>query len=121
MEETNTLDLRCPKCSQPLAVARYRCEDCNLTVDGRVEIPPLARLDMNEQAFVIAFIKVHGNIKRMGELFGISYPTVKSRLNAIGARLDAGFEAPPERNEILDRLDRGEIDVGEALKLLDKI
>ena len=64
---------------------------------------------------------MHGNIKRMGQLFDISYPTVKSRLNAIARKLDTNFEVPPERNEILDRLGKGDISVEEALRLLDQL
>jgi|SRR5687767_11025586 hypothetical protein len=121
MENQNPLDLLCPSCSRPLTIARYRCEGCNLTVDGALTVPPLSRLAMTEQAFVIAFVRVHGNLKRMEQLFGISYPTVKSRLNAIARKLDSNFEVPPGRSEILDRLGRGEIKVEEALKLLDQL
>lgn len=121
MEAQNPLDLQCPSCSRSLAITRYCCEDCNLTVDGSLQIPALARLSMTEQAFVIAFVRVHGNLKRMEQLFNISYPTVKSRLNAIAKKLDANFEVPPGRTEILDRLGRGEIKVEDALKLLDQL
>jgi hypothetical protein len=54
----------------------------------------------------------------MEPLFGISYPTVKNRLNAIVAELDRTLVAPPSRSEVLDRLERGEITVDEALGLL---
>jgi hypothetical protein len=63
---------------------------------------------------------VHGNIKRMEELFGISYPTVKNRLNALTAKLDAAYEVPEEPGTVLDRLARGEISVEEALERLDR-
>jgi hypothetical protein len=121
MEKQNPLDLHCPSCNKALSIAKYRCEDCNLTIDGSLEIPPLARLSMAEQAFVISFLRVHGNIKRMGQLYDISYPTVKSRLNNIARKLDETFQAPPERGAILERLDRGEIDADEALRLLDML
>ena len=71
------------------------------------------------QAFVIAFVRHHGSIKKMESLFGISYPTVKNRLNAIAARLDTAFEAPLSNSDILDQLARGEITVDEALARLD--
>ena len=121
MEKQNPLDLHCPSCDKALTIAKYRCEDCNLTIDGALDVPALARLSMSEQSFVISFMRVHGNIKRMGELFDMSYPTVKSRLNNIARKLDESFEAPPERNVILDRLDRGEINADEALRLLDQL
>lgn len=121
MKTQNPLDLSCPSCARPLVISRYRCEACNLTVDGALTVPPLARLSMTEQAFVIAFVRSHGSLKRMEQLFEISYPTVKSRLNSIAKKLDSNFEVPPGRIEILDRLGRGEIKVEEALKLLDQL
>jgi len=68
---------------------------------------------------VTAFVRSHGSIKEMEALFGISYPTVKNRLNAISARLPFVEVSPPSDNtEVLDRLDSGEITVEEALKIL---
>lgn len=121
MDRPNPLDLQCPNCQRTLAIHRYHCPSCNLTVEGSLEVPPLGRLSMAEQSFVISFIRVHGNIKRMEQLFDISYPTVKSRLNAIAKKLDANFETPPERNDVLDKLGKGQLTVEEALKLLDQM
>jgi hypothetical protein len=99
-------------------VVRYGCQDCGLVVEGRFSLPPLASLSMEDQAFVTAFVRVHGNIKKMEALIGVSYPTVKNRLNAIGRRLDAGLRAPDDPAEVLDRLARGELTVDEALERL---
>ena len=52
---------------------------------GRFELPPLAQLPFEEQVFVAAFVKSHGSIKEMERLFGVSYPTIKNRLNRISA------------------------------------
>lgn len=79
---------------------------------------PFQQLTPEEQAFVIAFVREHGSIKRMEALFGISYPTVKNRLNQIARKLDATFQAPDERSSVLDQLARGEIDVQQALERL---
>ena len=100
-----------------MEIARYRCHDCDATLEGSFSLPPLARLGAEDQAFVSAFVRVHGNLKRMEALFGISYPTVKNRLNAIAERLDAPLlvEEPPQ---VLQRLERGEITVEQALELL---
>lgn len=116
----NPIDLRCPKCARPLAIATYHCDSCELTVEGASELPPLARLTMHEQTFVTAFVRVHGNLKKMEALFGISYPTVKNRLNAISRKLDAELNAPGETGAILDRLARGEVTVDDALRELDR-
>jgi len=91
----------------------------DLEIRGNFELPPLARLSQEDQLFAAAFIKTHGSIKQMEQIFGISYPTVKNRLNAIGSKMDfidveVNFKPPVA--EILDRLERGEISPGEALK-----
>jgi hypothetical protein len=106
------------RCGKQMDVIRLRCRDCDVVVEGLFELTPLAKLSLEEQAFVTAFVRVHGNIKKMESLFGISYPTVKNRLNTIGGKLDAMVQAPDETGEVLDRLARGEISVDQALELL---
>lgn len=108
----------CGGCGTPMTVVRLRCGDCGVHLEGSFEVSPLARLSPEDQAFVIAFVRDHGSIKKMEGLFGISYPTVKNRINAISARLDASFESPRPNSEVLDRLARGEITVDEALERL---
>jgi hypothetical protein len=108
----------CPECNQPLKVARMACPTCKLAVEGEFEVSPLGKLSVDEQAFVIAFVRHHGSIKKMEGLFGISYPTVKNRLNAIGAALDKNFEAPSPNLYVLEQLSRGELTVEEALERL---
>jgi hypothetical protein len=107
----------CPVCGRAMEIARYRCPYCDAVLEGSFGLPPLARLSAEEQAFVTAFVRVHGNIRRMEALFAVSYPTVKNRLNAIAARLDAPMmvQGPAE---VLERLARGEITADEALELL---
>lgn len=109
---------RCQSCGEPMRVTRLSCEQCNLLVEGEFEIPALARLPVEDQIFVVAFVRHHGSIKKMESLFDISYPTVKNRLNAIGAALDRDFTAPSANSQVLDQLARGEIDVDEALEKL---
>jgi len=116
----NNQGMTCPQCGRRMEIVRYGCPHCDVIVEGRFELPPLARLSLQEQAFVTAFVRVHGNIKRMEELFDVSYPTVKKRLNEIGARLDAPFDGPDEPGSILERLERGEISVEEALSMLEE-
>ena len=77
---------------------------------------PLAMLSLEDQMFVVAFVRHHGSIKQMESLFGISYPTVKNRLNAITSQLDRSFDAPSPNSRILDELQQGEITVEEALE-----
>jgi hypothetical protein len=71
-----------------LTVERVRLAGRDVAVEGSFELPPLARLVQEDQTFVTAFLRCHGSLKEMEELFGISYPTVKNRLNRIAALLD---------------------------------
>jgi len=108
----------CPQCQQPFKITRLGCTNCNVTLEGQIELTTLAQLSLEDQAFVMAFVRHHGSIKKMESLFGISYPTVKNRLNAIAAALDKSMEAPSPRAYVLEQLSRGEITVEEALEKL---
>jgi len=110
---------RCGECDRPMSVSRMVCSHCDMRLEGEFEIPALARLPVEDQAFVIAFVRSHGSIKKMEGLFGVSYPTVKNRLNAIARRLDATFDAPSPNELVLDQLARGEITVEQALERLN--
>ncbi len=100
-----------------IEVERVRIKNSSIAIEGQFEIPPLARLTLEDQIFVIAFIRCSGSIKEMEKLFGISYPTVKSRLERIAGTLDfVEINPPASKGEILDQLDRGEISVEDAIK-----
>ena len=92
------------------------CAPCGLALEGEFEVQALARLALEDQLFVVAFVRHHGSIKQMERLFGISYPTVKNRLNAIGAVLDSSFDVPSSNLPVLERLAAGEITVDEAVE-----
>jgi hypothetical protein len=80
----------------------------------------LARLSADDQVFVAAFLRSHGSIKEMEQVFGVSYPTVKARLNRIAGQLEFVETDPaPSRNEVLDRLSRGEISAADAIRQLE--
>ena len=103
-----------------LVVERVRLADSDISVEGSFELPQLARLSAEDQIFVAAFVKSHGSIKEMEQVFGVSYPTIKARLNRIAARLEFVETDPlPSRNEILGRLDKGEIDAEQAIRALE--
>jgi len=110
---------KCPGCNRPMQIVRTACPDCDIALDGEFEVSGLGRLPLEEQLFVVAFLRHHGSIKKMEVLFGISYPTVKNRLNAIADQLDKTFEPPTTNAAILEKLSRGEVSVEEALDLMD--
>ena len=106
-------------------VERVRLES-GVAIEGPFTLPPIARLTAEDQVFVAAFVRCHGNIKQMEKYFGVSYPTIKNRLNKIGAQLSfveiaqvpEGESAPVTPGEILDRVSRGELSVERALEVL---
>ncbi len=106
---------QCPECRAPMRIQRLVCPQGHVTMEGEFEVPALARLSLEEQLFVTAFVRSHGSIKRMEELFEISYPTVKNRLNAVVAKLDRALDAPSSNLQVLERIERGEVTVEEAL------
>ncbi|AKS42468.1 DUF2089 domain-containing protein [Wenzhouxiangella marina] len=74
---------KCPSCDSELAVTELRCLDCQTAVSGHYRLPPLLRLDPSDQEFVEAFVLSSGSLKAMAGQLGVSYPTVRNRLNDI--------------------------------------
>lgn len=108
---------------QRFVVERVRLVDADVAIEGRFEPPDLAWLSMEDQVFVAAFVRCHGSIKEMERIFGVSYPTIKARLNRLAERLefvetDPAPPAPP-RSDVLDRLGRGEISAQDAIRELE--
>ena len=107
-----------------IEIERVRLVDADVAVEGPFELPPLARLSADDQVFVAAFVRCHGSIKQMEKFFGVSYPTIKNRLNRISAQLPFVEVAPsdaadrPTPSELLSRLERGEMTVREVLNEL---
>jgi hypothetical protein len=105
-----------------LVVERIRLADGSVAIEGSFELPQLCRLSLEDQVFVTAFVRCHGSIKEMERIFGISYPTVKSRLNRISASLEfVDTDPTPSRTEILERLERQEISAAEAIQQLEAL
>ncbi|MBR7830231.1 DUF2089 domain-containing protein [Actinospica sp. MGRD01-02] len=105
---------------RPFAVERVRLTDSGVAVEGAFELPQLAQLSAEDQVFVTAFVRAHGSIKEMERIFGVSYPTIKARLNRISQSLDFVETDPaPSRADVIDRLRRGEIDAQQAVAELE--
>jgi hypothetical protein len=83
------LPIECPSCEHKLLAKRLVCPACNTEVEGLFELPPLATLSRTDQSFVLQFVQASGSLKEMARLLGVSYPTVRSRLDEIIAKLRA--------------------------------
>jgi hypothetical protein len=108
----------------PFEIERIRLTVQDVAIEGRFEVPPLATLAADDQVFVAAFVRCHGSIKQMEQFFGVSYPTIKNRLNRIGALLPfAEIDPPkdadrPSTGDLLARLESGEMNVNDVLQQL---
>jgi hypothetical protein len=109
-----------------LVIERVRIPEKGIAVEGAFTLPQLARLTLEDQVFIVAFLRSHGSIKEMEQVFGASYPTIKARLNRIAGQLEFVDTNPAPahtevRAEVLDRLNRGEISADEAIQALEKL
>lgn len=113
---------------QPMMVERVRLAERGIVIEGAFELPQLARLAAEDQVFVAAFLKSHGSIKEMERVFGVSYPTVKARLNRVAGQLEFVETGPApaedrradDRRDVLEKLARGEISAAAAIAALEE-
>jgi hypothetical protein len=107
---------------QPVVVERVRLANQDIFIEGSFELPQLARLSLEDQVFIAAFVRTHGSIKEMEKVFGVSYPTIKSRLNRVAQMLEfVEIDPVPSRAEILERLKRGEIGAQDAIREMEAL
>jgi hypothetical protein len=105
----------------PIVVERVRLADSGIAIEGEFELPPLARLSAEDQIFVMAFVLCHGSIKEIERIFGVSYPTVKNRLNRLANKLEFVETLDfPDEEDVLSQLEDGDIDAEEAIRRLSE-
>ncbi len=115
---------KCPICGDELFATRLSCNTCNTNIEGEFSLCNFCKLTGEEKQFIEIFIKSRGNIKEIERELGISYPTVKGKLDSLIKSL--GYDEKEQissisRKEILDMLNRGEITSEEAVKLIQGI
>ena len=107
---------------EPVVIERVTIPAKGIAVEGEFTLPELARLSLEDQIFVTAFLRSHGSIKEMEQIFGVSYPTIKARLNRVSGLLQFIDTNPmPSRSDVLERLKSGEITAEEAIRELEAI
>src|ERR671939_112531 len=122
---TNPVIAKCPICSEQLAVARLECSACGTRIEGSFMLGRFHRLTPEQLDFLETFIKARGNFKDVERELGISYPTVRSRLDAVIRALGFPSQAEPDREaerrkEILRELAEGRIAPDDAATLLER-
>lgn len=113
---------KCPVCGSNMEVTRISCNDCGTKIEGQFKLCKFCRLADDQKAFIDAFIKCRGNIKEVEKELGVSYPTVKNKLedvaSALGYKVEPEPELPGKKKEVLDKLNSGELSVEQALDML---
>ena len=105
-----------------LIVERVRLTESDIAIEGAFELPALAKLTLEDQVFVMAFIGTHGSIKEMEKVIGVSYPTIKNRLHKISEQLQlVDINPAPSKADILERLNRGELTAAAAAEMLRSV
>jgi len=111
----------CPICKGETRITEIYCKNCETTIRGEFELCKFCRLNEQQKYFVEVFIKNRGNIKEIEKELGISYPTVRNKLDEVISSLGYKLEKPViNQKEILEKLSKGEISKDDALKLLNK-
>lgn len=100
---------------------RLSCTACSTSLEGAFAIPALLQLSPDDLSFITAFVRESGSLKAMAKLLGVSYPTVRNRLDEIIQRLSAvEAGADRRRHEILDALEQGKLTAEAAAAELRK-
>lgn len=112
----------CPVCGGELSIERIKCTNCKTEIIGDFHVSEFSKLDDKQLDFIKTFIKTKGNIKEMEKELGISYPTVRTRLDEISAALgiESGDESKKDNADILEMLEKGELGIEEALNIIKK-
>lgn len=111
----------CPVCEGRLKVTKLSCPECGTEISGSFEGSRFGRLSGDQLSFLRAFLSSRGNLKDVEKQLGISYPTIRNRLDDLLAALgleESGREALPTKQEVLDALERGELTAAEAAEKL---
>ena len=134
------LVLKCPSCNGDLAVTKLHCHPCDITVEGDFSVPALLRLNRAQLDFVEVFLKNRGIIREVERELGVSYPTVRARLDEVIEAIGLNLTSIPEddrqersgspersgsndsntrgRRALLEQLSAGKISPEEALREL---
>ncbi|HEV8229232.1 MAG TPA: DUF2089 domain-containing protein [Candidatus Limnocylindria bacterium] len=120
----NPVVSRCPICSEQLRVVRLECESCGTRLEGSFSLGRFHALSADQLEFLETFVRNRGSFKDIERELGISYPTVRSRLDALIRALGFPSQAEPDREnerrkEILRELAEGRIAADDAANLLE--
>ena len=112
----------CPVCNNRLATTRLTCPECSTELSGAFVSCEFCALTDEDRDVLRVFLASRGNMKELERHLGVSYPTARARFDGLLTRLGIERAAPPapSRVELMEQVARGEIDVDEAMRRLEK-
>lgn len=117
MTHKKNIPSSCPSCGGELLVVRLECSQCRTEVTGEFDLCPVCRLDHDIKKLFDLFMNARGNLKQVQRTLGLSYPTVRVRIEEMFQKLGQD-DSPPDPKEILAKVRAGGLTVDEAEKLL---
>lgn len=129
MEKALSLQTKCPSCAQAMQISALSCPDCQVELKGPFEGSPFSKLSSEQIQFLYLFVECEGKIGEMEKALGVSYPTVKNRLNELKTAMRES-QSVQERNsgsntgrilQILSQMESGEVDYEQGLKRIKEI
>jgi hypothetical protein len=119
---------QCPACGGSIVITEIQCANCHLKMQGEFKPGLFSTLSDDQLTFVRAFLRVRGNLSEMEKVLGVSYPTIRNKLDEINQALERAEKAPDpvppsndERNAILQKVASGELDAAQALEQLKNL
>lgn len=112
---------KCPVCSSRLFISKLKCKKCGTIIENDFEMSKFEYLSQNQLKFIEVFLKNRGNIKDVEKELGISYPTVRSKLDEVINALGYTSEEPAkDKEKIISMLENGKISADQAIEMLKK-
>lgn len=114
---------KCPICRNDVKVTEIHCRNCSTTIRSEFDLCRFCKLNEQQKYFIEVFIKNRGNIKEIEKELGVSYPTVRNKLDEVISALGYRVEhQKPSANikEVLEKLSKGEIEKEEAFRLINE-
>jgi hypothetical protein len=122
MNESRPIDSNCPYCSSPMTVTQMSCQHCKTAIQADFPMSRLGRMPVEHQRFIEMFLLSGGNLKEIAEQVGVSYPTIRSRLDKVieALRTEIGKTRQMKGN-LLDAVGTSRSSAEEAAKLIKEI
>src|SRR5256885_11510911 len=122
MSDDRPVTQECPYCAAPMAVARMACARCGIAVEAAFPMSRLASLPVEHQRFIEMFVLSGGNLKEVAEQVGVSYPTIRSRLDKVIESLRAEIsKTKTVKGNVLDAVDQTRGSAEEAARMIKEI